>query len=295
MAKIKFITDSASDITKETEQKYDITIMPFKVAMGDKSFVSRVDFDNQKFYEMMDDFDGIPVTSQITTFEYVEKFKEIYDKGYTDIINVTINANGSATYNNAVMAREQFYEENPQAKGKFEIYNIDGQSYTGAYGYPVVQGAIKAEKGVSAKDIANYIQDWVENCVIFFAPYTLKYAKKSGRIPSAAAFVGEVMGLRPIMRIQSGSITTETKVRGDKAIVPKILDICMKEMIPQTPYSIVYGNDENVKDDMAQAMTKKLGYPPADFYQIGAAVAINAGPKVTGVIFRSQKKVEKNI
>lgn len=289
MAKIKFITDSASDITFDNEKKYDIMVMPFKVAMGEKSYVSRVDFDNEKFYKMMDEYDGLPKTSQITVYEYGEIFKNIYEQGYTDIINVTINSQGSATFNNAVMAREQFFEENPQAKGKFEIYNIDGKSYTGAYGYPVVQGAIKAEKGIAAVEIVDYIKDWVDNCVVYFAPYSLKYAKKSGRIPSAAAFVGEVMGLRPIMRIFDGAIITKTKVRGDKAIVPKILDLTVDEMIPQTPYSIVYGNDDGVKEEMADAMTKKLGYPPADYFQIGAAIAVNAGPKVTGVIFKAKK------
>ncbi|WP_295209636.1 DegV family protein [Ruminococcus sp.] len=288
MAKIKFITDSASDITAEQEAQFDIKIMNFKVAMGDNSYVSRVDFDNEKFYKMMDEFDGIPVTSQVTAFEYSEVFEQLYAEKYTDVINITINSKGSATFNNAVMAANEFYENHPEAKGVFTIYNIDSESYTGAYGYPILQGAIKAAKGVPAADIAAFIEDWVKNCVIFFAPYTLKYAKKSGRIPSAAAFVGEVMGLRPIMRIHDHAIVTETKVRGDKAIVPKILDLTVKEMIPQTPYSIVYGSDESVRDEMAQAMTKKVGYPPAECFQIGAAIAINAGPKVTGVIFKAR-------
>lgn len=289
MAKIKIMTDSACDISEQLEKELDILIIPFKVAVGDKSYVSRVDFDNEKFYEIMDGYDGIPVTSQITTFEYLEIFEKLYNEGYTDIINITINSEGSATYNNSQMAKEQFFNEHSEANGKFNIYNIDGRSYSGAYGYPVIEGAKKAKKGQSAKEIVNYIQDWVDNAVIFFAPYSLKYAKKSGRIPSAAAFVGEVMGLRPIMRIQDNAIVTETKVRGDKAIVKKILECCLKEMIPQTPYSIVYGNDMAVRDEMVQAMTKAVGYPPAEIFQIGAAITINAGPKVTGVIFKSQR------
>lgn len=289
MAKIKFITDSASDISEAYEKELDIMIVPFKVAMGDKSYLSRVDFDNEKFYEMIDSYDGIPTTSQITVFEYTEIFEKLYNEGYTDVINTTINSQGSATYNNAVMAAEQFFNEHNDAKGKFNIYNLDSRSYTGGYGYPIIEGAKKAQKGHSAQEIVDYMQDWIDHLVIFFAPYTLKYAKKSGRIPSAAAFVGEVMGLRPIMRIQENQITTECKVRGDKAIVPKILDCCVNEIIPQTPYCIVYGNDISVRDEMAQAMTKKMGYPPAEMFQIGAAIAINAGPKVTGVIFKSQK------
>lgn len=290
MPKIKIMTDSASDISAENEKKYDIHIIPFKVALGEKSYTSRVDFDNEQFYGMMDEYDGIPVTSQITSFEFIENFKELYYDEYTDVIYVSINSEGSATYSNAVLAREQFYEEIPEAKDEFRITVIDGRSYTGGYGYAVVEAAKKAQKGTPAKEIEAFIRDWVDNCVIFFGMYSLKYAKKSGRIPAAAAFVGEIMGLRPVSRIQNNSITTEAKVRGDKALVPKILELTVAEQIPKTPYCIVYGRDPEVRDEMIQAMTKKVGYPPVDSYMIGSEVSVNAGPKVVGVIFKSQKK-----
>ena len=185
---------------------------------------------------------------------------------------------------------KQFYEEVPEAKDKFRIINIDGKGYTGGYGYAVVEAAKKAQKGASVAEIETFIRDWVDNCVIFFGMYSLQYAKKSGRIPAAAAFVGEIMGLRPVSRIQHNQITTEAKVRGDKALIPKILELTAGEQIPKTPYCIVYGNDTEVRDEMIQAMTKKLGYPPADTYQIGSEIAVNAGPKVIGVIFKSQNK-----
>lgn len=290
MPKIKLMTDSASDISYEYEKKYDIKVMNFKLAVGDRSYVSREDFDNEGFYKILQDYDGIPVHSQITVFEYTEEFEKYYADGYTDVINVTINANGSATFSNAQLAAEQFFDEHPEAKGKFNIYNIDSANYTGAYGYPVIQAAVKISKGASPEEVVDFINDWISKTVIYFAPYTLKYAKKSGRIPSAAAFVGEVLGLRPIMRICEGEIKTADKVRGDKTIVPKIEELTAEEIIPQTPYSIVYGNDRSVADEMAKAMTRKLGYPPEEFFQIGAVIAINAGPKVTGVIFKSRKR-----
>ena len=289
MAKIKLITDAASDIAPKYEKELDIRVIPFKVAMGDKSYTSGVDFDNAKFYNMLDEYDGIPATSQITVFDYEEIFAEYYGKGYTDIINVTINSEGSATYNNACMAANNFFEEHPEAKGKFNIYNIDSEGYTGAYGWPMLQAAEKIKKGIPAAEIADYIKEWVSGCVIYFAMYTLKYARKSGRIPSAAAFVGEVMGLRPVMRIHDHQIKTHTKVRGDKAVIPKIIDLTAAEIIPQTPYCIVYGKDEKVRDELAEELTKKLGYPPAEYFQIGAAIAINAGPLVVGAIFKSSK------
>ena len=290
MAKVLLMTDSASDITREDEEKYGIRVVNFKLAVGEKSYTARVDFDNNGLYKILDEYDGIPSTSQITKFDFYDIYKEVYEQGYSDVIYVSINQKGSATYSNSVLAKEELFEKHPEIKEKLNIYNIDGKSYTGAYGYPVIEGAKKAMKGASAEEIVDFINDWVDNCVIFFGMYSLKYAKKSGRIPAAAAFVGEVMGLRPVSRIQHNQITTEAKVRGDKALVPKILDLTVNEMIPKTPYCVVYGNDEAVRDEMIAAMTKKVGYPPEKCFQIGAEVAVNAGPKVVGVIFKSHNK-----
>lgn len=289
MSRIKLITDSASDISEKNEKKYNIKVIPFKVAMGDKSYVSRVDFNNEKFYNMMEAYDGLPLTSQVTAFEFEEIYEEQYRDGVTDIICVLINGQGSATYNNSVMAKDNFFENHPEAVGKINITSIDSRSYTGAYGYPVVEAAKMIERGESAEKIVEFINHWVENCTIFFAPYSLKYAKKSGRIPSAAAFVGDALGLKPIMRIFDHVITTDNKVRGEKMIIPTIVQKTADEIEPQTPYCVVYGSDSSVCDEMVKAMTQKLGYPPEDCYQIGAAIAVNAGPKVVGTIFKKKR------
>lgn len=289
MSNIRIITDSASDISERHEKKYNIKVVPFKVAMGDKSYVSRVDFNNEKFYRMMDAYDGMPLTSQFTAFEFQEVYEELYREGVTDVIAVLINAQGSATYNNSIMAADNFFEDNPEAVGKIRFTSIDGRSYSGAYGYAAVEAAKMVQRGYSAESIIDFINNWVENCTIFFAPYSLKYAKKSGRIPAAAAFVGDALGLKPIMRVYDHVISTDEKVRGDKMIIPAIVKKTAAEIEPQTPYCIVYGSDSSVCDELAKAMYQKLGYPPAGFYQIGAAIAINAGPKVVGTIFKKKR------
>ena len=289
MAKIRLLTDSASDISEKHEKKYNIKVVPFKIAVGDKSYVSRVDFNNEKFYDIMESYDGLPLTSQVTAFEFEEVYEEMFRDGVTDLICVLINSTGSATYNNSLMAADSFFEEHPEAVGKMRITSIDSRSYTGAYGYPVVEGAKMAQRGASASEIIDFITHWVENATVFFALYSLKYARKSGRIPGAAAFVGDALGLKPIMRIYDHVISTETKVRGEKPVISTVVQMTAAEIEPQTPYCIVYGNDPYVAEDLAKAMTQKLGYPPADYYQIGAAIAVNAGPRVVGTIFKKKR------
>lgn len=285
MEKIRIITDSASDINYENEKNLDIKILPFQVALGDKSYTSRVDFDNDGFYELMAQYDEIPKTSQITPFEFQELYLEEAKAGYTDIIFVSINSHGSATYGNSVMAKDLFFDEHPEYEGKLNIYNIDGKGYSALYGAPVVNAAQMIKEGKAAADIADYLKNAIDTRRIYFGMYTLRYAGKSGRIPSAAAFVGDRLNLKPIMKISDNEITTGAKVRGESKLIPKIVDMCLADMKPDSPYEIIYGSDMDAKEEIETQMLEKVGYGPAGYYQIGAAIAANAGPRTVGVCF----------
>lgn len=291
MEKIRIITDSASDITVENEKDLDIRVLPFQIALGDNSYTSRIDFDNDGFYELMDRYDEIPKTSQITPYEFQELYLEEAEAGYTDIILVLINSHASSTYGNSVMAKENFFDEHPEYEGKVRIYNIDGKGYTAIYGVPVVNGAKMVKEGKSAEEIDAYIRNAIDNRRIYFGMYTLKYAGKSGRIPSAAAFVGDKLNLKPIMKICDNEITTGAKVRGEGKLIPKIVDMSLADMKPGSPYEVIYGDDVSVRDEIENMMRERVGYGPAGYYQIGAAIAANAGPRTVGLAFELKESV----
>jgi len=293
MSKVRIMTDSASDISVEEEKKYNIHIVPFPVVLGDKSYLSRIDFDNEGFYKLMTENDDIPKTSQITVYQFDEIFKEQFDAGYTDIIYVSINSKGSASYSNAVRAKDEFFEEHPECKGKFNIYVYDGLGYSGYYGYPIIVSAKMAQEGKTANEIDEYLKAELPKRRIYFGIYGLKYAAKSGRIPSAAALVGDALGVKPIMKIWDNAIVTAAKCRGEKKLISKMVDMTLKDMEPGSEYQIVYGNDDTVRDELAAKMTEAVGYGPTDYFQIGAAVASNSGPKVTGTIFNVKSELVK--
>lgn len=285
MGKVIIMTDSASDISEKEEKELGIKILPFPVVIGGRSYLSRVDFDNEGFYKLMAENDDLPKTSQITAYQFGEVYKELVEQGYTDIIYVSINKDGSASYANAQQAADQFEEEYPECAGKCNIYVFDGIGYSGQYGYPVVVAARMAQEGKDAKDIVWYLREELPKRRIYFGIYGLKYAAKSGRIPSAAALVGDALGVKPIMKIWANEIVTAIKCRGEKKLMSKMVDVTVDEMEPGSEYQIVYGNDKTVRDELTARMTEKLGYGPSDYFQIGAAVASNAGPKVVGTIF----------
>ena len=289
MSNIHIITDSASDISSADEQKYGITILPFQVVLGDKSYTSRIDFDNEGFYELMNQYDEIPKTAQITPFEFQELYLKEAKAGTTDLILVLINSQGSATYGNSLMAIEQFFDEYPEYRGTIRIHSFDGIGYSSLYGSPVVQAARMQKDGASADEICTYLAEILPRRQIYFGMYNLKYAGKSGRIPSAAAFLGDRLNLKPIMKIFANEIVTAAKCRGERLLISRIVDMAVDDMEPGSPYEIIYGSDPACMEEAVRLMSQQTGYGPADLYQIGAAIAANAGPRIIGISFTHKK------
>lgn len=289
MSKIHIITDSASDISSQNEQELNIRVLPYPVILGGKSYISRVDFDNEGFYDLMNQYpDEIPTTSQITPYEFEQIYAEECEAGYTDIILVLINSKGSATCSNAQMSINSFYEEHPEYRDTFHIYVYDGIGYTGMYGYPVMEAAKMVTDGRAVSDITAYLDETLSRRRIYFGMYTLKYAGKSGRIPSAAAFIGDKLNIKPVMKISDNEITTAVKCRGENKLITKIIEETLKDMEQGSPYEIVYGSDKEYRAILTEKMTEAVGYPPVCDFQIGAAIAANAGPKVVGTIFNTK-------
>ena len=289
MSNIRIMTDSASDISYEDEKKYSISVIPFPVTLGNRSYISRVDFDNEQFYALMAQHDEIPKTAQITPFQFQEIYLREAESGVSDLILVLINSQGSNTYANSIQAIEFFYEDHPEYRDVFRIHSIDGMGYNALYGGPVVRAAQMREEGASADEIVKYLTEILPLRQIYFGIYDLKYAAKSGRIPTAAAFVGTKLNLKPVMKIYDNSISTAAKCRGERRLVEKVAEMSVADMAPDSPYELIYGNDTTCLEELRSLMVQKLGYEPAAAYQIGAAVAANAGPKVAGVAFTRKK------
>lgn len=289
MSKIKFITDSASDIPKEYEERYGIDIRCFPITVGDKSFHDR-DIDNGEYYDLIDSSETLPVHSQLTVFEFEELYEKYCSEGYEDIFFISINAHGSATYQNACLARDNFMSSHSDGSAKAKIHVLDSTTYSGTYGYPVIEAAKMAEEGKGADEIEKYLTEWFECCEVYLAAYTLRYVKKSGRISAAAAFAGELLGLKPIILLKGDTTKVSAKARGEQNVVPKLCDVVCSRIQEGSPYVMIAGRDRKYADEAAKELTKRLGYPPVDItFFVGGAVAANSGPDIAACAFKAKK------
>ena len=287
MVPIKFVTDSAADIPRALREELGIQVLPFPIAMGNKELQDGYDFTPEEFYPMLLSAAQIPTHAQLNPFVFSQCFQEAFQEGCRCLIYTAINSKGSATYQNAVQAREEFYEDYPEAKGTFHIHILDSRTYTMGYGWAVVQGARMARDGANEEEILTYLRDWIDHARVIFAPLDLRFAKKSGRISAAAAFMGEALGLKPVMTFEGGDSKILSKVRGEKNVIASLVDLCQKERRAGTPWLLIRGNNPEQAARLKDACTAALGEGPALEYPIGGVIAINAGPNLIGLVYRT--------
>ena len=202
MSKIGFLTDSCSDIPQELADKYGIEVVGFPINLDGVEYMERKDFTNDQFYQMMRDAQGVPTTAAITQLQFCDIYARYADEGYTDLVYLSINAGGSSTYNNAVKAMELLEEERPGYTMKIQV--IDSHTYSMPYGWYFCECARKVRNGGELASCVAELKQKLDCVEICLAAYSLKQMKKSGRVSAAAAVVGDLLGIRPIISLNAG-------------------------------------------------------------------------------------------
>ena len=282
--KVAFLTDSCSDIPQELTDKYGIDVIGFHIMLDGKEYLERKDMTNDQFYEMMRQSKSVPTTAAITQLEWVDIYAKYVDAGIQDLVHLCINAGGSSTYNNAVKAAELLEDERPGHKMK--IHLIDSHTYSMPYSWYLCECARKVRAGEPLDACLREMQDKLARVEICLAAYSLKQMKTSGRVSAAAAVVGDLMGIRPIITLIDGKTKVEAKVRGDDKVVPAMVELAKKrsEGVEDFDYMIGHTNIPQ-KDDLIKACRKAFGKDPLITFPLGGVVSANTGPDTIALVY----------
>ena len=101
-----------------------------------------------------------------------------------------------------------------------------------------------------------------------------------------------MLGLKPIIAFRYAVSETVAKIRGEKAVIPQIVNYALEHMVPQTPYSVLEGSNPEHTQEIIRLMKKKVGYGPAEIHQVGATIACHLGHDVAGLIIKEPSRAE---
>lgn len=226
---VHIITDSASDYAQGFDPS--LTVLPMSVAFGEKVYRDGEDLTAERFYEMLVEGDELPTTGQVTPWGFSQAIEEVRraagaagpsagpaadtDAGAGDaapdgIVIVTVSSRLSGTYQAALAAAA---DAGGEAAG---IHVVDSLNVTVGEHELVALALRLAAAGRDAAAIASALEAAREHVRVVGLLDTLEYLRRGGRVPAAAAALGELLSIKPVVAVDDGMVVLRGKARGSK-------------------------------------------------------------------------------
>ena len=279
---VRIITDSASDISQAEAKVLGIDVLPLKTIFGEEEFLDGVTIDHVTFYNKLIESDVLPTTSQLSPFDYEQAFRAAVERG-EEVVCIVVSSKLSGCFQSANIAAEEF-------EGRVTV--VDSRSV--AIGERImVQIALQArDEGKSASEIADMLNTQAEKLRLIALVDTLEYLKKGGRVSSAAAFAGGLLGIKPVIAIEDGTIAILGKARGSKNGNNMLMQLVEQNggIDFSCPFALAYsGLDDSMLQkyiaDSAALYEGKADTLP--IHTIGSTIGTHAGPGAIAVAFFS--------
>lgn len=283
MPKIKVMCDSPADVPAQLVEQYQIKVVPVELFIGDDTYHDGQDITSHEFFarqKALPENESI-THAQIKVLDFYDAFQEVEKQGYDTLLCFTMSPNTSGTHQNAHMAKKMMDDENT----KLDIRVLDGKSLTYVYGRFVVEAAKMAMEGKSVDEILERVLWMQEHHFVVFTVGTLKYLKKGGRLHPAAAAIGEVLGIKPLLSVNDGLVTSLEKVRGSKKVNQRILALLKENGAQSAKEFYVLDGDVPEKAAQLEQMVKDE-FHPENLYRayVGPVIGVHTGEDITGVI-----------
>lgn len=219
MGKVAVITDSNSGITQNQAGEYGIYVLPMPFYIDEKLYFEDITLTQEEFYKRLGE--GVDIkTSQSAPGDVMDLWNKVL-KEYDEIVHIPMSSGLSSSCETAHMLAEDF-------DGKVQVVNNQRISVTQKQS--VLEAKKMAEQGMSAAEIKSILEEHKMESSIFITVDTLKYLKQGGRITPAAAAIGSVLNIKPVLQIKGEKLDAFTKARGMKLAKKKMLEAVEKEL-----------------------------------------------------------------
>jgi DegV family protein with EDD domain len=274
VARVAFVTDSASDLDPAQAKADGIDIVALSVTFGEESFRAGEDLSTAEFWERMT-APGAPFPK--TAAASPGEFKAVYDRLFADgadaIVSIHVSPKLSGAMKSAEVAKGLLAER--------EIHLVDSQGASMAEGILAYLGLEMANLGVSAEEIARVLNDRASDLRMYVSLETLEYLKKGGRISGAQAAIGTLLSVKPIIAVEDGVVETADKPRTRAKSRERCIElICAR---PIERLAILHTMAPDV-DEFRDEVIRRSGIDPSIVQTqiVGASVGPHLGPGCLG-------------
>lgn len=275
---VNIITDTTAGLPAAIAARYDIPVIPQVIVFGEETYLEGVELDNAAFMQKLRTSSILPKTSAPPPDLFTEQFRRMAPSG-EPILCIHPSTEVSGTVRSATVAARDFPD--------LDIRVIDTRIISSPLATMVELAAQWAEEGLGADEIEAKIRDLIPRCRIYFMVDTLEFLSKGGRIGGAAALLGSVLRIKPLLTFRDGRVDQFEKQRTHRRAVSRLKELVL-EQIPRDGsghLSVMHAGVPDQAQALADDLQAQLDLPPLPILDVPPAIVTHGGPGILGVGF----------
>lgn len=270
---IGIVTDSTCDIPEELIDQYRIAIVPLYIIWGSHQYKDRFEMSPLEFYQQLKTAPTRPSTSQPTVNDFKSTYEDLNQRGFSELIVLTISGAMSGTFQMATEAAKLV---------DFPVSIVDAKGPTMTLGWQVLAAARARDMGDDLNTILEKVALVRNRMVQFVAMDTLEYLQKGGRIGGAVKWVGGLMQVKPLISInhETGLVEAVSLARTQKSLVENMYKKFFKKLVlgKNLHVAVLHGNVVGKADELAARIQKEYNPTELIINMTGPVLGVNTGP-----------------
>ncbi len=278
--KIKVTGDSSCDLSQELIEKFNFSILPIHICLGDKEYKDAREINQDEFYKFLKTNSTLPKTSAPNVEETLEFFKSelAKDGGYDAIIHFTISSKISSTYQNAVIASQECDNK---------VFVVDSLSLSTGVGLQMLYCAELVSQGLDASEIFEKMLARREKVQASFVIDKLTYLHKGGRCSAVAKWAAGLLSIKPIICLKDGAMGVDSKIMGKyEKIVPEYVDYILRTH-PDIDPKYCFITHAPVEAGLVDVVREKIKDKFENVIETtaGCTISTHCGPNTLGILY----------
>ena len=290
MSNFYIITDSGCDLSQDYVDAWGLGYVPLSLNYPEKSHYLYADFRGlgvKEFYQSMRD-GAAPTTSATTSEQWVEVATPALEAGQ-DVLLMAFSSGISATYQSSVIAMQELKERFPERK----IYAPDNLCVSLGLGLLVKDVVKLRDNGGSIEDAVAFIENNKQRLAHWFTVETLTYLHRGGRVSTATAIAGNVLGIKPILHVDDeGRLVSMSKKRGRKASLQALADKVVETIENPEEQDIFISHGDCIDDvkTLEAMLRERINFKECYANYVGPVIGAHSGPGTMAVFFYAKER-----
>jgi DegV family protein with EDD domain len=269
--KISFVTDSTSDIPVNLAQQYGIEIVPALVNMNGKSYADGLEISREEFYTRLPEVKPLPTTSAPSVGAFAERYEKLLKAGADSVFSIHPPNSLSGVFNAARLAAKEFSQ-------RIKVWD-SGQVSLGL-GYQVLLAAEAAAHGAGQDEVQSLVESVRKRVRLTALLDTIEYVRRSGRVSWAAAIIGGVFRLHPLIELRYGIVHRLGQVRTRLQGIERLVEI-LNSWGALERLAVLHTNAESAARQLLEEVGSRVTVPPL-LVNVTTAVGTHVGPNGLG-------------